>query len=312
MEALSGNSFYFDFEVRLMEFLQNALGEKLISFISFFSAFGEELLLILILGFVYWCYDKKFGIYVGTNVMIGIVLNPLVKNIFLRRRPYFDNPGIKCLRPVDTESDIYDIAGQGFSFPSGHSTNSVTSYGSLARYKKNKVIHVLAYVLPLLVGFSRIVVGVHYPTDVLCGWLLGLAIIFIVPKIIKKAGEKNRWIVFLFIFLFCSIGLLYCKTSDYYAGLGLLGGFFVAVEYENKFVKFEETRNPFLCITRVFGGGLIYIVLNSLLKLPFNPDFLTSGTFLAGMVRLVRYGIVTFVCVGAYPYVFRFEKKLFK
>ena len=61
METLTGNTFYFDFEVRLMEFLQNTLGAKAISFFSFFSGFGEEMFLILILGYVlYLIFIRKF------------------------------------------------------------------------------------------------------------------------------------------------------------------------------------------------------------------------------------------------------------
>lgn len=309
MDTITGNSFYFDFEVKLMEYLQTALGDKAISIISFFSAFGEEMLLIAILGYIYWCYDKKFGIYTGTNMVIGIVLNPLVKNIFWRRRPYFDNEAIKCLRPVDSSADIYDIKAQGFSFPSGHSTNSITAYGSISRYKKNNVVRILAFVFPLLVGFSRIVVGVHYPTDVLCGWLLGIVVIFLTPMIIDKFGPQKRWLAFLIIFLVGCLGFFYCKTTDYFSGLGIMGGFFVSVEYEERFVHFESTRNPVFSITRVLGGYALYIALNQVLKLPFNADFLASGTLLSDFVRFLRYFIVAFVCIGLYPHVFKIEKR---
>ena len=308
MDIITGNTFYFDFEVKLMEFLQNTLGEIAISFISFFSEFGEELILIMILGFIFWCYDKKFGIYVGTNVVLGLVLNPMIKNIFWRRRPYFDHEGINCFRPVDASADIYDINAQGFSFPSGHSTNSVTVYGSIARYKKHPFLTVFAFALPFLVGLSRIVVGVHYPTDVLCGWLLGLVIIFVTPIIINKTSEEKRWIVFLCIFLVSCLGIFYCKTSDYFTGLGLLGGFFLAVEYEKRFVNFESTRNPIFCVMRVLGGGILFLAINSVLKLPFDPVFLASGSLAASMIRFIRYFIVTFICIGVYPHTFKIEK----
>ncbi len=150
-----------------MEFLQGVFGEGGAKVIGFLSLFGEEMALILILGFLYWCYDKKMGSYIGTMIVVGCVVNPMIKNIFWRRRPYFDHDSIKCFRPVEPREDIYDIAAQGFSFPSGHSTNSITAYGSIARYKKNKVTRIAGICTPLLIGFSRVVVGVYYPTDVL-------------------------------------------------------------------------------------------------------------------------------------------------
>jgi len=312
MDTITGNSFYFDFEVRFMELLQTTLGEKAISIISFFSAFGEELILVLIMGFLFWCYDKEFGIYVGTNIAIGLVLNPMIKNIILRRRPYFDHETINCYRMVDSEADMYDIAAQGFSFPSGHSTNSITAYGSIYRYKKNRFFKVAAFALPLLVGFSRMIVGVHYPTDVLVGWLLGLVIILVFPMIIQKLGTERRWIAFLLIFLFGCIGLFYCKTSDYFTGLGILGGFFLSAEYERRFVRFEYPKSKIFYVTRILGGGMAYLIFNTLLKLPFDPEFLSSGTLSAGLIRLIRYFIVGFISIGLYPHLFKFEKHFIK
>ena len=309
MGAVVGNSFWFDFEVKLMEFLQNTLGEAGISIISFFSAFGEEMILILALGFLFWCYDKKAATYIGVNIMVGVVFNPLIKNIFWRRRPYFDHETIKCFRPVDKAADVYDIAAQGFSFPSGHSTNAAILYGSLCRVYKSPVFKVIAFALPFLVGFSRVVVGCHYPTDVVFGWLLGAVIIFAIPWIFEKVGEEKRWLLYLIIFLISCLGLFYCKTSDYFTGLGLMGGFFLASEFDTRFVKFENTRKPLLWATRLIGGLIVYFALNTVLKLPFSKEFLDSGTFLAGIVRFCRYIIVSFVTIGVYPLIFRLEKK---
>ncbi len=308
MGAVVGKTFYFDFEVMFMHWLQNILPEKMIKIISFFSAFGEEMLLILIIGFLYWCYDKKIGKTVGSIIVLGIVANPLVKNIFWRRRPYFDHETIKCLRPVEPDADIYDIAAQGFSFPSGHSTNAVTAYGSIAVSMKKRVFTVIGIALPLLIGFSRMVVGVHYPTDVLCGWLLGGVCILIMNTLFKRVSEEKTWIVYIIIFAISCIGLLYCKTSDYFSSLGLMGGIYAAFEFEKRFVDFKNTRKPLSCVFRIFGGIALYLLLNTVLKLPFSSEFLASGTFLAGLVRTFRYMLVSFIVVGIYPFAFRIEK----
>ena len=183
---LAGNTFFFDWEVSLIVWLQAHMGTFGTTLASFISSFGEELACVAVIGFLYWCYDKRFGRFVGLNVLVGLVANPMIKNIFVRLRPYFVSPEIQCLKPVDKSADIYNIAAQEYSFPSGHSTNAAAVYGSLAKYKKNKVLTVIAVILPLLIGVSRFCLGVHYPTDVLCGWLLGLAIIFVVPWLQSK------------------------------------------------------------------------------------------------------------------------------
>ena len=72
-----GNTFFFTWEVSLMEWLQTHISDTGISFMSFFSLFGEELPLILIVGFVYWSYDKKLGRKVG---LIAIII-PLMTGI---------------------------------------------------------------------------------------------------------------------------------------------------------------------------------------------------------------------------------------
>ncbi|MDO5332065.1 MAG: hypothetical protein Q4E99_05235, partial [Bacillota bacterium] len=81
-----GNTFFFEWEVNLMVFLQSHLGDFGIKFASICSSLGEEMVLIAILGFFYWAYYKKRGKYIGLNIVTVSVLFPLLKNISLRRR----------------------------------------------------------------------------------------------------------------------------------------------------------------------------------------------------------------------------------
>ena len=243
-------------------------------------------------------------------MLVGITLNPMIKNIFVRRRPYFDHEGIKCLKPVEKGADIYDISAQGYSFPSGHSTNGVTLYTSLGRYKKNKILMIIGIIVPLLVGISRFCVGVHYPTDVICGWALGLIVIFLVPAL--QRAIKNRWVFYGVLLLIAVPGWFYCKSADYYTAFGILLGFIVAVEFENRFVKFENTRNVLRCILRLVLGVGVYFGLNTVLKLPFSKDFLDAATMTSYAVRAARYCVVIFVTIGVYPLIFRLGDRIFK
>ena len=307
---LTGNSFAFDWEVSLMEWLQANLSSGVISVISFFSTFGEELLLVLILGLLYWGFDKKMGKTVGINVLMGLIWNPMIKNVFLRRRPYFDHEGIKILRIVDKNYDAYDIAGQGFSFPSGHSTNAVTVYASVATQLKKRWMTCLAVLLPLLVGFSRVVVGAHYPTDVLVGWTLGCLSICVV-SLLRKA-IKNEPAFYGVLLLTAIPGLFYCKSADYFTSLGLLIGFMAGDLFEQKKVRFENTSNILRCVLRAAGGAAIFFAMNSLLKLPFPNDFLSSSSFASLIVRSLRYAVTAFVLFGIYPLAFRVTGRFWK
>ncbi len=307
---LVGNTFFFDWEISLILWLQAHMGSFGTSLASFFSAFGEELACVVVLGFLYWCYDKRFGRFVGLNVLVGIVINPMIKNVFLRRRPYFDTTEIKCLKPVDKHADIHNISAQGFSFPSGHSTNSVTVYGSLPEYRRNKTLSVIAVVLPLLIGISRFCLGVHYPTDVLVGWLLGAVIIVGLPWLQNKMKNDRRFhCVLLLIGL---PGFFYCKSADFFSGYGMLLGFVLAMEFEQKYVDFENIRGALRSVLRLLGGVAVFFGLNTLLKLPFSSEYLNSGMLSALLIRMVRYTLVVFVDMGVYPMVFRYADKWFK
>ncbi len=302
----SSNTFFFQWEVNLMEWLQAHLGGVAISIISQFSLFGEEIPLILLLGFLYWSYDKKLGRIMGFSVIMGLAWNTMIKNIVLRRRPYFDHEGIKILRVVAPEADIYDISAQGFSFPSGHSTNVVTTFGSLAINRRKRWLTVIAVLIPLLTGFSRCVVGAHYPTDVMVGWLLGGLSVFIINMLRKRIGNT---LAFYGILLVTTVpGFFFCKSTDYFTAMGLLIGFMGGTLLDDNYVHFENTSRPVFMIVRVVGGLVFYFILNSLLKMPFSEEFLSGSGITSLMVRCLRYAVVSFLGFGVYPILFRLEK----
>ncbi|MEG0268287.1 MAG: phosphatase PAP2 family protein [Carnobacterium sp.] len=109
-------------------------------------------------------------------------MNLLVKIIFHRERPTIEHLVIQG----------------GFSFPSGHSMGSLICYGGLAfltfhLYKKSTpslVVLLVTILFILLIGLSRIYVGVHFPSDVIGGYLLGASwltlMIGLFPKLIRQ------------------------------------------------------------------------------------------------------------------------------
>ena len=314
MAESAGVLLYYNWEMELMEWLQAHLGGSGLGLwlLSNLSAFGEQLLLVVIMGFLYWGLNKEFGKFVGVNVLIANVWNPLIKNAVMRLRPYFV-PGydVKLLRLIDSEADAMDVAAQGYSFPSGHSSSAVAVYGSLAAHEKKKKLRwVLAAVLPLLVGFSRVYVGAHFPTDVLCGWLLGVLIVALIPWLRRKIA--NRGLFYAVLLLSSLPGFFYCKSNDYFSSFGMLLGFILAEPFEEKYVRFENTSNLFRCLLRTLGGGAIYFGLNTALKMPFPKELLEAGDFTAHLIRSGRYAAVIFTVIGVYPMVFKLTDRLWK
>lgn len=304
---MTGNVFYLNWEPVLMEWMQRDMGKVSIWIASIVTALGEETALILVLGYIYWCYDKKMAKFLGTNIVVGLIVNPMLKNVVFRTRPYMNHGGIKCLRPVDASANIYNISAQGYSFPSGHATNASTVFGTIAAYKKRKFFVFIGVIIPLAVGISRVALGVHYPTDVLAGWISGCAIVILITWIQGKVENKN--LLHLCIFLLALPGCLYCKTNDYFTALGTMAGFFLAIPFEERFVKFEGTKSISFSILRILGGIAVYLIINKLLKLPFSKEFLDSSLWTAYAVRTVRYAVVIFCMLAVYPVCFKIKIK---
>ena len=306
-----GNIFYFDWEVSLIEWLQQNMG-KIGSYAARIASFigGETVSLLLIIVMLF-CYKKEAGKRVSLTVLTASMWFPMIKNIVLRVRPYMAHQdSIKVLQVVERDADPMDIIQQGFSFPSGHGATAVSLFGSIAMELRKRWMWTLAIVMPLLIGFSRIAVGVHYPTDVLAGWAVGLAAIGFNILLMKKV--KKEWLRYVILLALTVPGIFWCHSRDYFTALGLLIAAVIAFPYEEKHVQFKDTRNIWAMILRSLGAFAIYFALNTLLKMPFSKEWLDSGELLANLVRTARYAIILFVVLGIYPRVFPLFEKVGK
>jgi membrane-associated phospholipid phosphatase len=310
-----GNTFFWQWEADLIVFLQKIGNSFTDTIFSVISMFGEEYIMVAVLGFLYWAYDKSFGEFVGFNLLAANCLNPMIKNIANRRRPYFDNPQIQCKKIVDPSADILDEVAQGYSFPSGHSSGAASLYPSLAYYKPKRWLIAIAIVIPFLVGLSRIYLGVHFPTDVLGGWVLGIGIVTIIYYLRKSVS--NKYIIYLSVLGISLLGIIYCRTNDYFTSLGMLIGFIAGIYFEENIVRFSNTRIWWRMILRVAVGGALYLALNALLKwpitlLPGGTQWLETPSAGNFAFRTFRYAFITFFVIGVYPLSFRFIDKLQK
>ncbi|MGC2873967.1 phosphatase PAP2 family protein [Ihubacter sp. mB4P-1] len=168
-----------------------------------------------------WAYNQRGPVlnkiviaitYLGnwqTVVILALILLILPESRFRYGLPFVSFSAAstviyKCMKSVFArprpDLAVRIIQESGWSFPSGHSMNCMVCYGILIylvrRHCKNKraadLLTVLLALLILAIGCSRIYVGVHFPTDVLGGWSLGLAFLLVCTLIYEKTGGKNH------------------------------------------------------------------------------------------------------------------------
>ena len=188
---MNGNVFYMDWEVSLIEWLQKNLGDAGIAVSKVITAIGGETIAMLVLIVVLFCYSKEAGKRVGLTLLAANAWYPMIKNVVLRLRPYMVHENISVHQLVEADASPTDVLAQGYSFPSGHSASAASMYGSIAREIRKKWMWILAVILPLLIGISRFIVGVHYPTDVLAGALIGTGSALLVHALFSRLNDDT-------------------------------------------------------------------------------------------------------------------------
>lgn len=130
------------------------------------------LLLIGWLGFILFFVlkDKKCGMLMCGSVIIGAILVTIIlKNVVYRPRPYINSETYKTWWSVFNLKEDWDT-----SFPSGHACAAMAGVTAFFIWSKKKYVAWLAYIYPFLVGASRLYLCVHYPSDVLAGYIVGV------------------------------------------------------------------------------------------------------------------------------------------
>lgn len=182
------------FDVALSQLIyswRSPIGNEIMTFISLL---GADLALIggSIVAIVLALKKHKHEAVLFVSVLaIGLLINNILKVFYQRPRPTID--------------PLFDLSST-FSFPSGHAMNSFIFYSLLAyfvyHFTKNQKLSIIASLVAVLliglIGFSRVYLGVHYPSDVIAGYVAGLFVCMtaiVLDKTmawvkLKKTGKK--------------------------------------------------------------------------------------------------------------------------
>ena len=303
-----------------MEFLYILEGFRvpgLNEFMLAITTLGEETALLVIALIFFWCVDKRKGYYILTVGLLGTVFNQFVKLLCRVPRPWIKDPNFTILEQAR------EGAG-GFSFPSGHTQTAVGLFGAVAVTTKRRWLCAISLVLAVLVGFSRMYVGVHTPQDVLVGAAQSVLLLLIMhPLIFSKDGKLIPWtiggmIVISAMFLMYVEGLrgdlvgaddaaahnIESGIKNAYTLLGCTAGLLV-VWFADRKLNFSTDAVWWAQLIKSGVGLLLVLAVKEGLRVPLETVF--SGHLAA---RAVRYFCIVIMAGIVWPLSFKlFPKK---
>lgn len=280
------------------------------------TTLGEETALLVIALILFWCMDKRRGYYILSVGLLGTVANQFMKLWFRIPRPWVRDPGFSALEQAK------EGAG-GFSFPSGHTQTAVGVLGGVAVNSRRRWFSAVCIFVAILVGFSRMYLGVHTPADVAVGALQSIVLLAVMyPLIYGKEGKLIPWvlgaeILIAIVYTFYVEGLrpellsadeaaahnIESGIKNAYTLLGCTTGLLV-VWFADRKLNFNTRASLLGQIIKVVIGLALVLAVKEGLRAPLEA--LCGGHIIS---RAIRYFLVVIMAGIVWPLAFRFAPK---
>lgn len=272
---------------------------------------GEETLFLAISIFIFWCVDKRRGYYALFTGLVGTALNQALKLALKIPRPWvYDESFV----PVGDSK----IEATGYSFPSGHTQNVGSTFGCIARSSKSRPVRVFSISLILLVGFSRMYLGVHTLLDVLVSLVISAALVLLLYRFFdtEEHFEKSMpYIVIasfvislsllLYVFLTGREGVdeanLYSAMKNSTTLFGCMIGLAPVYFLDKRYIKFKTDGKWYAQIIKLALGLCGVMLIKSGLSSPLVALF--GNEFVA---RAVRYFLIVCFAGIIWPMTFKY------
>lgn len=280
--------------VEILQAIQSIQAPLWDSFFGTITNLHHETIYILVLPLIYWLYDKRFGRYLFSVFAIGFWSNDLLKEVFQTSRPDPSQARV-----------IFAETGGGYAFPSGHAQTPLIFWGAIAIQLKRRWFTWLTIIMVFLIGLSRLYIGVHWPLDVVGGWLIGLLVLgALTASRSFWTGEHQGLLLKLALSLLIPAaalalaGLLSPSGIDPLAWViaGAYGGLLLGSALEEAYVGFDPRRGgPASQVLKLVVGLVLVLVIKEGFKF-ILPD--------SGLGDMIRYWLVAVTATLAAPWVF--------
>ncbi len=272
--------------------IQQVHGPLLDGFFGAITFLGDEQFYLFLIPVMVWCLDFRFGVRLAAFFLMASYINVGLKDLFQHPRPFDLVPGVKL------------AAAEGYGLPSGHAQSATVVWGTLAARWRRTWLLGLAAALIVLIGFSRVYLGVHFPTDVLAGWAIGgiLLVVYLAvqPGVERWASELSLWWQIILALAVPAVLVLVHPTKDTVTVMAPLCGAGLGFVLACRYVRFDAGGQWWQRLVRFLLGMVVVVALYLGLKVMFPGE--GSGLYL--LFRFLRYGLIgLWVTLGA-PWLF--------
>lgn len=263
------------------------------SLFTLITSLGDGLFYFLILPYLFWCIDSRISAKLIIIFCLSFWVNAEFKNLLDQPRPF----------NIDLSVKIGDAGGPGL--PSGHAQGSLVLWGYLALWMNKGYFYALSIIIICLIALSRIYLGLHFPTDILGGWALGLLILFIYSGIHKRVeawftGLDLRYQILIASLLPLVLSLI-APTKWSVSPIATLAGFGVGYSIERRYIKFSAVGKLLLKLLRyIIGISILSIMHYELEKIFPHKD---SSLYL--IFIYLRFWLVGLMMSAGVPWIFK-------
>lgn len=241
-----------------------------------FTWFGNEGCYLLLLPWVYWCVDRGHGARLAVLFLFSTYVNAVAKTLAHQPRPFQYDPAVK---------KIMDAGGGGF--PSGHTQGTVVIWGYLIHQFRRPWLWWVGGVMLVFVPLSRIYLGVHFPTDLLGGYVIGAVLLLVwfrfAPPVEEWLTRKGTgWqLTAAVVGPLCLILLFIAWNTFILIPAGTLMGLGVGIVLERKWLGFETEGTFTRRVIRFAVGASLLVGVHAGLR---------HAVSLMGPAPLFRFG----------------------